>query len=174
MEVLDCFQFSSVQSLSRVQLFVTPWIAARQASLSITNSQSSLKLMSIGLLYYRSNTNYWMSSFKHLLIFLVSHLHITTSVQFISFPDFSLCWPISILILSNYFLLRSQRDSNNMQNRACRFPCLKFFNICSFLLGKKTKFPHRKNKNVQNHIPSKLSTTFTFCVVLFFIAPSLR
>ena len=37
----------SVQSLSRVQLFVTPWIAARQASLSITNSQSSLKLMSI-------------------------------------------------------------------------------------------------------------------------------
>ena len=40
-------QFSSVQSLSRVRLFVTPWIAARQASLSITSSQSSLKLMSI-------------------------------------------------------------------------------------------------------------------------------
>ena len=39
-------QFSSVQSLSRVQLFATPWIAAHQASLSITNSQSSLKLMS--------------------------------------------------------------------------------------------------------------------------------
>ena len=38
--------FSSVQSLSRVWLFVTPWTAARQASLSITNSQSSLKLMS--------------------------------------------------------------------------------------------------------------------------------
>ena len=37
-------QFSSVQSLSRVQLFATPWIAARQASLSITNSQSSLRL----------------------------------------------------------------------------------------------------------------------------------
>ena len=40
-------QFSLVQSLSRVWLFATPWIAARQASLSITNSQSSLKLMSI-------------------------------------------------------------------------------------------------------------------------------
>ena len=40
-------KFSSVQSLSRVQLFVTPWIAARQASLSITNSQSSLRLTSI-------------------------------------------------------------------------------------------------------------------------------
>ena len=42
-------QFSSVQSLSCVGLFVTPWIAARQASLSITNSRSSLKLMSIEL-----------------------------------------------------------------------------------------------------------------------------
>ena len=40
-------QFSSVQSLSRVQLFATPWIAARQASLSITNLLSSLKLTSI-------------------------------------------------------------------------------------------------------------------------------
>ena len=42
-------QFSSVQSLSCVQLFATPWIAAHQASLSITNSQSSLKLTSIEL-----------------------------------------------------------------------------------------------------------------------------
>ena len=40
-------QFSSVQSLSRVQLFATPWSAAYQASLSITNSRSSLRLMSI-------------------------------------------------------------------------------------------------------------------------------
>ena len=38
------FQFSSVQSLSHVRLFATPWIAARQASLSITNSRSSLRL----------------------------------------------------------------------------------------------------------------------------------
>ena len=40
-------QFSSVQLLSRVWLFVTPWTTALQASLSITNSQSLLKLMSI-------------------------------------------------------------------------------------------------------------------------------
>ena len=40
-------QFSSFQSLIRVPLFVTPWITARQASLSITNSQSLLRLMSI-------------------------------------------------------------------------------------------------------------------------------
>ena len=39
-------QFSSVQSLSRVQLFATPWIAARQVSRSITNSRSSLRLVS--------------------------------------------------------------------------------------------------------------------------------
>ena len=40
-------QFSSVQLLSGVQLFATPWIEARQASLSITNFQSLLKLMPI-------------------------------------------------------------------------------------------------------------------------------
>ena len=41
------FQFTSVQSLSHVQLFATPWTKARQAFLSITNSRSLLKLMSI-------------------------------------------------------------------------------------------------------------------------------
>ena len=40
-------QFSSVQSLSHVRLFATPWTAAHQASLSITNSRSPLKLLSI-------------------------------------------------------------------------------------------------------------------------------
>ena len=42
-------QLNSVQSLSRVRLFATPWITPHQASLSITNSRSSLKLMSIEL-----------------------------------------------------------------------------------------------------------------------------
>ena len=42
-----CSEFSSVQSLSRVWFFVTPRIAARQASLSITNSWSSLRLTAI-------------------------------------------------------------------------------------------------------------------------------
>ena len=41
------FQFSSVQSLRHVRCFVTPWTAACQASLSITNSRSLLKCMSI-------------------------------------------------------------------------------------------------------------------------------
>ena len=45
--ILSSVQFSSVQSLSCIQLFATPWTAARQASLFITNSQSLLKPMSI-------------------------------------------------------------------------------------------------------------------------------
>ena len=46
-ELNSALQFSWVQSLSHVQLFAIPWIAARQATLSIINSQSSPKLMSI-------------------------------------------------------------------------------------------------------------------------------
>ena len=42
-------KFSSVQSVSHVQFFATPWTLARQASLPITNSQSLLKLLSIEL-----------------------------------------------------------------------------------------------------------------------------
>ena len=52
------YQFSSVQSLSRVQLFATPWTAARQASLSITSSQSLLRLISIG----------WVMPSNHLIL----------------------------------------------------------------------------------------------------------
>ena len=49
MQYIHCrvHQFRSVQSLSRVRLFATPWISARQASLSITNSRSSPRLTSI-------------------------------------------------------------------------------------------------------------------------------
>ena len=46
-DLMHSVQFSSVQSLSRVRLFVTPWTAAHQASLSITNSWNSLRLKSI-------------------------------------------------------------------------------------------------------------------------------
>ena len=45
--VFKAFSVQSVQSLSCVRLFVTPWTAAHQASLSITDSQSLLKLMSL-------------------------------------------------------------------------------------------------------------------------------
>ena len=52
---LSSVQFSSVQSLSHVWLFETPWIAARQASLSIINSQNLLKPMSIELVMASSH-----------------------------------------------------------------------------------------------------------------------
>ena len=50
------FNKPPVQSLSHVRLFATPWTAARQASLSITNSWSLLKLMSIELVMQRTNS----------------------------------------------------------------------------------------------------------------------
>ena len=50
LSILLMYQFNSVQSLSPFRLFVTPWTAAHQTSLSITNSQSLLKLMSIELM----------------------------------------------------------------------------------------------------------------------------
>ena len=53
-DILECI-FSSVQSLSCVQLFATSWITAHQASMSITNSQSLLKLMSIDMSYYNKS-----------------------------------------------------------------------------------------------------------------------
>ena len=77
-------QLSSVQSLSRVQLFA-PWIAARQASLSITNSRSSLKLMSIEL----------VMPFSHLILCHPLHLPpIPPSIRVFS-NESTLCmrWP---------------------------------------------------------------------------------
>jgi len=53
--VINLVQFSSVQLLSCVRLFATPWIAALQASLSITNSRSLSKLMSIELVMSSSH-----------------------------------------------------------------------------------------------------------------------
>ena len=52
---IDCLKFNSVQSLSRVWLLATPWSAVCWASLSITNSQSLLRLMSIELVMPSSN-----------------------------------------------------------------------------------------------------------------------
>ena len=70
-------QFSSVQLLSCVRLFATPWTAAGQASLFITNSQSFLKLMS----------NELVTPFNHLI--LCHPLHILPSI-FISIRVFQM------------------------------------------------------------------------------------
>ena len=86
---LTSVQFSSVQSLSCVRLFATPWIAARQASLSITNSQSSLRLMSIKsvmpsshlilchpLLYTHIETQTHTHTHTHTHIYMYTHYYI--------------------------------------------------------------------------------------------------
>ena len=83
---LFCQCISSVQSLSCVWLFETPWIAAHQASLSITNSQSSLKLMSIETVMPSSQL-----TLCHLLLLLPS---IPPSIRVFS-NESTLCmrWP---------------------------------------------------------------------------------
>ena len=78
--------FSSVQSLSHVWLFATPWIAAHQASLSITNSRSSLKLTSTNLVKPSS----------HLILYLPLLLLLPIPPSIIVFSNEStLCmrWP---------------------------------------------------------------------------------
>ena len=68
------FQFNSVQSLSSVRLFATPWTAVCQASLTITNSRSLLKLMSIKLVMASNHLClelYWAFIPQHLLIPLI-------------------------------------------------------------------------------------------------------
>ena len=72
----DQTHVSSVQPLSRVRHFVTPWTAAHQASLSITNSQSLLKLTSIEL----------VMSFNHLIL---CHPLLLLPSVFPSIKDFS-------------------------------------------------------------------------------------
>ena len=66
------FPVNSVQSLSHVRLFATPWIAARQASLSITNSRSLLKLLSIELWCHPAISSSVVPFFSHLRSFPAS------------------------------------------------------------------------------------------------------
>ena len=91
----DLFQFSSVQSLSRVRLFMTPWTEARQASLSITNSRSSLKLTSIKLVM---PTNHLILCLPLLLppsIFPSIRVFSNDSMLHITWPN---CWSFSFNI----------------------------------------------------------------------------
>ena len=97
MDIIQSYhiQFSSVQMLSHVQLFATPWTAARQASLSITNSQSLLKLMSIRSMMPSSNL-----IFCHPLLLLPSifpsiRVFSNESVLSIRWPK---CWSFSFSI----------------------------------------------------------------------------
>ena len=90
MEANNKHSINSVQSLSHVRFFLTPWSAACQASLSITNSQSLLKLMSIKLMM-PSNRTVWYGFIWLIHSFSRRHWH-TMSVcpffkSFREFPD---------------------------------------------------------------------------------------
>ena len=62
-QIYTSLYFNSVQSLSRVRLFATPWTAAYQASRSITNSWSLLKLMSIESMMLSNHLILWVYQF---------------------------------------------------------------------------------------------------------------
>ena len=92
---VDSGCFSSVQSVSRVQLFATPWTAARQASLSITNSQSSPKLIKT------LHSVYW-----HLIICNIPFGPFISSLKFSAYKDFikfSLILLTTVLCSSSLF-----------------------------------------------------------------------
>ena len=87
--------FSSVQLISYVQLFVTPWTATCQASLSITNSQSLLKLMSIGLVMPSNHLILYHPLLLLLSIFPSIRVFTIESVICIRWPKF---WSLSFSI----------------------------------------------------------------------------
>ena len=89
------FQFGSVQSLSHVRLFATPWTAACQASLSITNSQSLLKLMSIESVMPSSHLILCCPLLLLPLIFLRIRVFSDVSVLLIRWPKY---WSFSFSI----------------------------------------------------------------------------
>ena len=86
---------SSVQSLSRVQLFVTPWTAVPQASLSITNSRSLLKLMSIELVMPSNHLIFCHPLLLPPLVFPSIRVFSNDSVLCIKWPKF---WSFSFSI----------------------------------------------------------------------------
>ena len=86
----------SVQSLSRVQLFTTPWTAAHQASLSITSSQSLLKLMSMELVMPSNYLILWHPLLLLPSIFPSIRVFSNESVLCIRWPKY---WSFSLSII---------------------------------------------------------------------------
>ena len=91
----DLFQFSSVQLLSRVRLFTTPWTAARQASLSITNFRNSVKLTSIELVMPSNHLILCLPVFPPPSIFPSIRVFSNDSMLHITWPN---CWSVSFNI----------------------------------------------------------------------------
>ena len=91
----DLFQFSSIQLLSRVRLFTTPWTAARQASLSITNSRNSVKLTSIELVMPSNHLILCLPLLPPPSIFPSIRVFSNDSMLHITWPN---CWSVSFNI----------------------------------------------------------------------------
>ena len=94
-EYLVISQFSSVRSLSRFWLFATPWTAARQASLSITNSLSLLKLMSTESVMLSNHLILYHPLLLLPSIFLSIRVFSNESALYIRWPK---CWSFSFSI----------------------------------------------------------------------------
>ena len=90
------YQFSSDQSLSDVRLFATPWTAAHQANLSITNSQSLFKLMSIELVM---PSNHLIHCYPLLLPSIFPSIRVSSSesVLHITWPKYWSITSVSVL-----------------------------------------------------------------------------
>ena len=91
----NCIICSSVQSLNRVRLFATPWTAAHQASLSITNSWSLLKLMSIASVMPSNHLNLYRPLLLPPSIFPSIRIFSNESVLHIRWPKY---WSFSFSI----------------------------------------------------------------------------
>ena len=120
-------QLSSVQSLSHVWLFVTPWAAARQASLSITNSWSLLKLTSIQLVMPSNHLIFWQPLLYLSSIFPSIRVFSNESVLHIRWPKY---WSFSFSIsLPNANILLRIFVSMFINEFACNFlfMCDNFF-----------------------------------------------
>ena len=109
---------SSVQSLSRVQLFETPWTVAYQASLSITNSRSLLKLMSIELVMPSNHLIFCHSLLLLPSIFPSIRVFSSESVLHIRWPKY---WSFSFSIspsneLIGWISLQSKGPSRVLSN----------------------------------------------------------
>ena len=101
-------QLSSVQSLSRVWLFVTPWTAAHQASLSITNSWSLLRLVSLESVMPSNHLIFYRPLLLLPSIFLSIRVFSNESVVCIRWPKYW-CFSFSISPSSEYSGLISFR-----------------------------------------------------------------
>ena len=162
--------FSPVHSLTRVRLFATPWTAARQASLSITNSQSLFKLMSIESVMPSNHPLLLPSIFPSIRVFS------NESVLRIRWPKY---WNFrfSVSPFSEYSGLISFRIDwldllavRGTLKRSQSVGALKIYIFFNF--QNSTKFPHQK---IITNSPSEVAykdVCFFSLLPLFSVAPN--